>query len=134
MIPTDLRSKKTILCIDDDAAILCYERALLERSGYSVLIAPSAQQGLKLATTCTCDAVLLEYEMSGMNGHEVAAEIKLVKPKVAVILLSRREVPPRASALVDAVVPKLEVSQQLLPIINELCSRSQKGKHWQESV
>jgi two-component system, OmpR family, response regulator CpxR len=134
MIPTALRSKKTILCIDDDAAILCYEKALLERSGYSVLIAPSAQQGLKLATTCTCDAVLLEYEMSGMKGHEVAAEIKLVKPKVAVILLSRREVPPRASALVDAVVPKLEVSQQLLPIIAELCSRSQKGKHWQESV
>jgi len=49
--------------------------ALLERSGYGVLIAPSAQQGLKLATTCICDAVLLEYEMSGMNGHEVGFTI-----------------------------------------------------------
>ena len=128
MIPTDLPSKKTILCIDDDAAILCYEKALLERSGYGVLIAPSAQQGLKLATTRTCDAVLLEYEMSGMNGHEVAAEIKLVKPKLAVILLSRREVPSRALALVDAVVPKLEASQQLLPIIAELLRPEPKGE------
>jgi hypothetical protein len=33
MIPTDPPSQKTILCIDDDAAILFYEKALLERSG-----------------------------------------------------------------------------------------------------
>jgi CheY-like chemotaxis protein len=60
MIPTDPPPKKTSLCIDDDLAILCYEMALLERSGYEVLTASSAQQGLQLATTCKCDAVLLE--------------------------------------------------------------------------
>ena len=45
MIPTDPSSppsKKTTLCIDDDASILGYEKALLERSGYEVLTAPSA--------------------------------------------------------------------------------------------
>lgn len=35
MIPGDSRSKKTILCIDDDVSILRYEKALLERSEYS---------------------------------------------------------------------------------------------------
>ena len=134
MIPTDPPSKKTILCIDDDASILRYEKALLERSGYEVLTASSAQQGLQLATTCKCDAVLLEYEMIGMKGHEVASEIKLVKPEMVVILLSGREVPMQALALVDAFVPKLEASQQLLPIIAELCSRSQKAKRRQESA
>jgi DNA-binding response OmpR family regulator len=134
MIPTDLPSKKTILCIDDDASILRYEKALLERSGYDVLTAPSGQQGLKLATTCQCDAVLLDYEMYGMNGHEVASEIKLVKPELVVILLSGREVPMQALALVDAFVPKLEASQQLLSIIAELCSRSQKAKNTQECI
>jgi DNA-binding response OmpR family regulator len=113
---------------------LCYEKALLERSGYAVLTAASAQQGLKLVSTCKCDAVLLEYEMREMNGHEIASEIKLVKPELAVILLSRREVPSRALALVDAIVPKLEASQQLLPIIAELCSRSQKAERRQESI
>jgi len=134
MIPTDPLSKKTILCIDDDLAILSYEMALLERSGYEVLTASSAQQGLQLATTCKCDAVLLEYEMRGMNGHEVASEMKLTRPEIVVNLLSRREVPMQALALVDAFVPKLEASQQLLPIIAELCSRSQKAKRRQESV
>lgn len=45
-----------------------------------------------------------------MNGQEVASEIKLVKPELAVILLSGREVPMQALALVDAFVPKLEAS------------------------
>ena len=134
MIPTDFPSKKTILCIDDDLAILCYEMALLERSGYEVLTAFSAQRGLQLATTCKCDAVLLEYEMRGMKGHEVASEIKFLKPELAVILLSGREVPIRTLALVDAFVPKLEASRQLLPMIAELCSRSEKVKHRQESI
>jgi CheY-like chemotaxis protein len=129
----DPPSKKTILCIDDDVSILRYEKALLERSGYEVLTAPSGQQGLKLATTCPCDAVLLDYDMYGMNGQEVAAEIKLVKPELVVILLSGREVPVQALALVDAFVPKLEASQQLLPIIAELSSRSQDSRHKQQS-
>jgi hypothetical protein len=73
-------------------------------------------------------------EMRGMNGHEVASEIRLTRPEIVVILLSRREVPMQALALVDAFVPKLEASQQLLPIIAELCSRSQKAKRRQESV
>jgi CheY-like chemotaxis protein len=133
MIPTDPPSKKTILCIDDDASILRYERALLERSGYEVLTAPSGQQGVKLATSCQCDAVLLDYEMYGMSGQEVASEIKRVKPELAVILLSGRVVPMQALAVVDAFVPKLEASRQLLPIIAELCVRRQKEKQRQES-
>ena len=28
-------SKRLILCISDDPAILCYEQALLERAGYA---------------------------------------------------------------------------------------------------
>jgi two-component system NtrC family sensor kinase len=137
MIPIDpsaVPSKKTILCIDDDASILRYEKALLERSGYEVLTAPSGQQGLKLATTCQCDAVVLDYEMYGMNKQEVASEIKLAKPEMVVILLSGREVPMQALALVDAFVPKLEASQQLLSIIADLCNRSQKAKHTQRSI
>ena len=134
MIPTDPPSKKTVLCIDDDASILRYEKALLERSGYEVLTASSGPQGLTLATICQCDAVLLDYEMYGMNGHEVASAIKRVKPELVVILVSGSEVPMQALALVDAFVPKLEASQQLLPIIAELCSRSQKAKHRHERI
>lgn len=119
---------KIVLCIDDDNSILRFEKALLERSGYQVLTAASAQEGLKLATTCACDAVLLDYQMPEMNGHEVASAIRLVRPSLPIILLSGSEVPTQALALVDAFVPKLESSQQLLPMIDELCRRSQEAK------
>jgi CheY-like chemotaxis protein len=124
MIPTDPTTKRTILCIDDDEAILSYEKALLERSGYAVLTASSPQKGLRLATTCNCDAVLLDYEMPGMNGDEVALAIKRLRPELLVILLSGSDVPAHALASVDAFVPKLEASRQLLPVIAELYAQT----------
>jgi CheY-like chemotaxis protein len=123
MVPGYRTTKKTILCIDDDDAILRYEKVLLEKSGYAVLTAASPQQGIRLVTMCECDAVLLDYEMPGMNGHQIAAEIKRIRPDLSIILLSGSEVPIYALALVDAFVPKLEASRELLPMIAELCSR-----------
>jgi CheY-like chemotaxis protein len=125
MVSTYAPSRKVILCIDDYAAILGYEKALLERSGYVVLTAASAQQGLRLVTKCKCDAVLLDYGILEMSGHEIALEIKLARPELKVILLSDIEVPVQALALVDACVPKLEASRHLLPTIAELCNQSQ---------
>jgi len=124
VIPTDPTTKRIILCIDDDEAILSYEKALLERSGYAVLTASSPQRGLRLAATCKCDAVLLDYEMPGMNGDEVALAIKRLRPELLVILLSGSDVPAHALASVDAFVPKLEASRQLLPVIAELYAQT----------
>ena len=76
---------------------------------------------------CKCDAVLLDYEMPGMNGHEVASEIKRIRPELIIILLSGSDIPTQALALVDAFVPKLEASRQLLPMIAELCSQASEG-------
>jgi CheY-like chemotaxis protein len=117
-------SKRIILCIDDDEAILHYEKALLERSGYAVLTTASAHRGLSLVKMRKFDAVVLDYEMPGMNGGEVAWEIKLARPELKVILLSGSDVPSHALAFVDAFVPKLEANQQLLPMIVELCKRT----------
>ena len=116
-------SKRTVLCIDDDQAILRYEKVLLERSGYAVLTAASAQQGLRLATMCKCDAVLLDYEMPVMSGPEIASEIRRIRPQLTIILLSGSDVPTHVLPLFDAFVPKLEANRELLPVIAELCSR-----------
>jgi len=134
MISTYPPSKKIILCIDGDQTILRYEKALLERSGYSVLTTASARQALRLVTMCKCDAVILDYEMLGMNGQDLASEIRLIRPELVVIMLSGSKVPTQALALVDAFVPKLEASRQLLPMIAELCSRSRDATHKQQGV
>jgi CheY-like chemotaxis protein len=124
VISTYPTPKQTILCIDNDEVMLRYEKTLLERSGYAVLSAVSAEQGLRLATICKCDAVLLDYDMPVMNGCEVASEIKRLRPELIVIMVSGNELPISALPMVDGFIPKLEAIRELLPMITELCGRN----------
>jgi CheY-like chemotaxis protein len=124
VISTYPTSKRTILCISNYEAILRYEKALLERSGYVVLTAASAQQGLRLATMCKCDVMLFDNDMPLTDGYEVAVEIKRVLPELIVVMISGREVPTQALAMADAFVPKLEANRQLLSMLAELCIRT----------
>jgi CheY-like chemotaxis protein len=121
-------SRKLILCIDDDEAILNYEKALLEGAGYAVMTASSAQQGLGLVTANDFDAVLIDYRMPDMNGGDAASEIKQKQPDLAVILLSGADVPSHNLAVADGFVHKLEVSRELLPMIARLSNRDRKPK------
>jgi CheY-like chemotaxis protein len=82
--------RKTILCIDDDDGMLDYQRVLLERRGYAVLTAASARQSLQIAAACAIVAVIVDYHMPEMNGHEVATEIKRLTPQIPIVMLQRR--------------------------------------------
>ena len=77
---SNLPGRKTILCIDDDSSMLGYQRELLERRGFTVLTAASARQGLQIAVACAVAAVIVDYHMPDMNGHELATEIKRLCP------------------------------------------------------
>lgn len=131
MIPVHPISPKLILSIDDDPVILSYEKALLERSGYAVMTASSAQQGLGLVTVNEFDAVLIDYKMPDMNGCDAGSEIKRLRPEQVVILLSGDEVPSYTQAVADAFLHKLEVARELLPTIAKLCNRDHKPQRKQ---
>jgi len=113
---------KTILCIDDDDGVLSYHKALLERRGYEVLTAASARQGLQLAKVCPVAAVIVDYHMPEMNGHEVATKIKRIRPEVPIVMVSGDDaVPEQALDAVDAFVSKDEVASCLLSVLNRVC-------------
>ena len=113
-----------LLCIDDNQGILAYERSLFERSGFIVVTAPSAKEGLRLVTMYSFDAVLLDYHMPEMNGHHLASAIRRVRPETPVVMFSGSEVPDETRGLVDAVVPKSGAIGELLPTVTRLCMRS----------
>jgi len=107
--------KKVILCIDDDQSVLECESEFLTTFGYTVLTAPSGDEGLKLASKNCVDVVIVDYCMPQMNGQEVAIEMRRLRPQATIIMLSGSvAVPQEAMNTVDAFVPKNRLATQLL--------------------
>jgi DNA-binding response OmpR family regulator len=119
---------KIILCIDDDDGILGYHRALLERYGFAVLTASSARQGVLLASAEGIAAVIVDYQMPEMNGHEVAIEIRRVSPQIPIVMVSSdEEIPDHALNVIDAFVSKDEAPSRLLPVITRIFDENLGG-------
>jgi DNA-binding response OmpR family regulator len=116
---------KIILCIDNDDGMLGYQRALLERFGFAVLTSASAREGLQIAAVCGIAAVIVDYHMPEMNGHEVATEIKRLRPQVPIVMVSSDdEIPEHVLKVVDAFVHKNEAPHRLLPVITRFCGEN----------
>jgi CheY-like chemotaxis protein len=120
--------RKTTLCIDDDDSMLGYQRALLERRGFAVLTAASGMQGVKTALACEMSAVIVDYHMPDMNGHEVATEIKRLRPQVPIVMVSsNEEIAEWALQIVDAFVSKNDARDRLVPVIAHIFGDDASG-------
>ena len=114
-------SSGVVLCIDDNQEVLECEKAFLETFGYTVLTAPSGGKGLELASIHSVDVVIVDYFMPGMNGSEVAIEMRRLRPQAPIIMLSAAvDIPEQALKVVDAFVAKDRLGSQLLPAIAQL--------------
>ena len=110
-----------VLCIDNNEEVLECEKSFLESFGYSVLTAASGCKGLELASMNPVDVVIVDYLMPGMNGQQVAIEMRRLKPQAPIIMLSGAvDVPEQALKWVDAFIAKDRLASQLLPTITQL--------------
>ena len=93
---------------------------MLEGSGYEVLTAPSGQDGLKIVSQGTkIDLVILDYLMPGMNGDQVADNIKSEFPTLPVIAMSAVHLPNHMMETVDAYIQKGQDVEVLLSTISK---------------
>jgi CheY-like chemotaxis protein len=114
-----------VLCIDDDEFVLEVTQAILQKHGYSVLIASNGRQALEVFREAAVDLVLVDYEMPGMKGHEVALGVKEFSPNVPVVLHSgSANVPEIAIQLTDAFISKGSETCVLLSTIADLIMKS----------
>ena len=80
--------QREILCIDDDEQSLQVRKILLETFDFHVTTATTAKEGLRYFRSRNVDAVVLDYEMPGMNGGQVARKMKGMRADVPVLILS----------------------------------------------
>lgn len=78
---------RRVLLIDDDPELRKLLRTTLE-GGYSVLEAFDGKSGLRLAAAEPPDIVILDWQMPGMWGGEVLAELKQRTPHLPVVVLT----------------------------------------------
>jgi CheY-like chemotaxis protein len=119
--------QKRILCIDDHWSGLIGRKMLLEQNGYEVLEATGGSDGLKLFLSQDVDAVILDYQMPDMNGVVVAAQMKRVRSKVPIILLSAYgPLPRRKLQSVDKFVSKSESPAAFLSTVDDVLADHSK--------
>lgn len=70
-----MSTAKTILVIDDEAAILRLVRSHLEQAGYRVLTAGDGEEGLAMARQSRPDLLILDLNMPKKSGLEVYNDI-----------------------------------------------------------
>jgi CheY-like chemotaxis protein len=115
------RAKATILCIDDHWNGLIGRKMLLEKSGYVVLEASGGDEGLKLFRSKAVDAVVLDYQMPGMNGDVVAAKMKSINSHIPIMLLSAYEPLPKSKlSSVDSFLSKSQPPNILLSTLQNM--------------
>lgn len=112
---------KTVLCVDDEAIGLRVRKIMLEAHGFKVLTANSGKQGLDVFDQHHVDLVILDYYMPGMNGGDVAEEMRRRRPAVPIIFLSAYfSLPVEALELANAFITKGDPPDVLIRKIEQL--------------
>jgi DNA-binding response OmpR family regulator len=89
-IHTTAHEKSHPAVVDDDLGILEFYETMLGNNGYDVLLAKDGPHALAVfrERVKEIDAVISDYEMPGINGIELAAELKRHSATLPVIMIS----------------------------------------------
>jgi two-component system nitrogen regulation response regulator GlnG len=77
-----------ILIIDDEEAVAWSLRRALERGGFRVRVASSAEEGLELAGREKTDAVILDVRLPGMDGLAALGQLRELTRDAPVIVIT----------------------------------------------
>ncbi|HTV64862.1 MAG TPA: response regulator [Bryocella sp.] len=114
-----------VLCIDDAEVALRVRKLLLANAGYRVLTASSGEEGLQLFRENPVELVIADHFLSDKSGLEIAGEMKELKPKVPILIVSAASEPPSEVEFCDGFLSKGEGPEALLEAIAGLLGNTQ---------
>lgn len=121
-----------VLCVDDAEEILGFYRDLLGKYGYAVMVAEDGFEALELfrSTNSQIDAVILDYQMPGMNGLELAIWLKGLDRALPIVMVAGNgprleEMSPFVDAAIPKGVPIREIIDQIELLLGERAAGAQ---------
>jgi len=137
---------QTLLCVDDDRGMRELYQTLLGCYGYDAIVAADGEEALKLFRCKEKEiaAAIVDYQMPGMNGLELAAALKNHDPSLPVILISGCRLDPQeplhfvdvalAKGLpVESIVERIEVLLEVrrtAQIVDPVAHIVSMSPHW----
>jgi CheY-like chemotaxis protein len=120
-VGSEVLTERRILCVDDEEEILAVLCEMLTESGFRVLCESDAERARQMVPSLEVDAVVLDYQMPGCNGLELASAIRVSKPSLPIVMFSGAlppgELPTTVSSFVaktDGVLTLIDALQQEL--------------------
>jgi CheY-like chemotaxis protein len=118
---------RRILVVDDDPLVCDSIRRVLACDRHQVETATSGEAALALFQQGKFDLIIVDYEMPGMNGDELAAAVKALDPHQPVVMITGY---PETLASthnplvgVDLVISKPFDSPELCQAVTKLLAR-----------
>ncbi len=81
-------TKTNILIVDDEEMIRALFKETLGELGHRVTIASTGTEGLEVVKQMDFDLVFIDLKMPGMDGAELLRQIKSIKPKLPVAIIT----------------------------------------------
>jgi CheY-like chemotaxis protein len=108
----------TILLVDDEAAITDNLAPLLQRAGFSVVVARDGEEAISRLAAISPDLVVLDVLLPGMDGREVLRRVRQERRQVPIILLAQvGESGERTTALEEPpATAVVEVAGEEVPV------------------
>jgi DNA-binding NtrC family response regulator len=123
MIPVP-PSTPRILLVDDEIQQLWLRAQIMQLLGFPVLTADNPSDAIFMMAEETIDKinlVILDYEMPGMNGCNLADLLKVVRPDLKIILYSgASDIPRSEMTSIDTFVSKTDGMSALIAEVAEL--------------
>jgi DNA-binding NtrC family response regulator len=120
----------TILVMDDDLLTLESLEDYLKQANYTVVSASSAREALDTARETACDVALLDMKMPEMDGFQVAAMLRQLKPDLRIIIFTgyaTLEAEARAAQLdFYEYLPKSNWYDLLLPTVERVLAEPER--------
>jgi len=124
-----VRTKKTILCVDDNEQSLSVRKFMLETRGYAVIACSTGQDALNAFNRGGIDLILSDLLMPDLDGAELVKRMKSRAPGIPAIIFSGKIKIYDKDMQADVFLPKgMYAPSELLERIRVLLVRKRGPK------